>query len=173
MPDAVEELRSFSDWAATLGKAAPPAAEMIAVFDSANRWSVVRNATKAWDKFSSTEEGLAWTGVRTMMATVKPLYQAAVKADASIGTTYPKLTALLGAKSVIARKAASTKLANKKEVADGKAPTHGAVGKKRQRAAAKAALAGAGTPADPQAKSPPQAGATTAVASAANGVGHA
>ena len=54
---------------------------------------------------------------------------------------YPGLASLLGAKKAIAKKAAVTRRLNKKAVAEGKAPIHGRVGKKRQRAAEKAAAA--------------------------------
>jgi hypothetical protein len=141
MPEAVDELRNFVDWQVTLGKAAPTQAEMIAVFDAASQWSVMRDATQRWGAYCSNEEGMAWLGVRACMTVVMPLLNAALAADPSLATSYPKLCALFGAKSSIARKGASTKTANKRSHAAGEPATHGAIGKKRQRAAAKAALA--------------------------------
>jgi hypothetical protein len=141
IPGAVDELRNFVDWQTTLGKAAPTQAEMVAVFDAASQWSVMRDATQRWSAYCSNEEGMAWLGVRACMSIVMPLLNAALAADPSLATSYPKLCALFGAKRSISMKAASTKTANKKSTAAGEPATHGAVGKKRQRAAAKAALA--------------------------------
>jgi len=79
--------------------------------------------------------------MRTTMNRLKPAFLLAAKTNPSIGTTYAGLAALLDARSVSAKKAVATKKKNKQDEAEGKMPTAGLVGKKRGRAAAKAALA--------------------------------
>ena len=138
MPDAVVELRSFFEYAATLGKGVPPQADVVQAFDLGSQWAVMRVAAFAWDKYASVQEGIAWTGIRGQMDRLKPAFQLAAAADPTLLTKYPKLAALLGAKKAIAKKGLATKAMNKKAVANGEPPTHGAVGKKRKAAANKA-----------------------------------
>jgi hypothetical protein len=176
LPEAVDELRAFADWQVTLGKAAPNQADMVAAFESASEWTVMKTATRTWLTYSSNEEGVAWIAARAFMATVKPLLTAAVTADPAIASSYPKLCALFGAKSSIAKKAVSTKAANKKADAQGKPATHGEVGKQRQKAAAKAALAekeAAQAAAQTSTAHAPATSTTTAVNGSSNGVTHA
>jgi hypothetical protein len=74
------------------------------------------------------------------MARIQPLFELAVAGDPTLGTQYPMLVKLFGAQRVIAQKAAATRKANRKAIAEGKPPVKGQVGKRRQRAAQKAAL---------------------------------
>ena len=142
-PGAMTELQGMVDYTAILGQTVPPQAEVVQLLDASAQWSIMRGETRSWGLYCANEEGVAWTGMRQMMARLGPAFQLAVTGNPSLATKYPKLTALLGAKKAIARKTASTKSANKKVVAAGKPATHGAVGKKNQRAAEKAALAAA------------------------------
>ena len=66
--------------------------------------------------------------------------------EQAVATLFPSLATLLGAKKAIAQKGASTKRMNKQAIAEGREPTHGKVGRKRRKAAEKAAYAGATTP---------------------------
>jgi len=94
-----------------------------------------------------------------MMDRLKPAWDLAVMADPDLATQYPGLASLLGAKKAIADKAASTRRANKKAIAEGKAPLHGAVGKQRKNAAKNAAYLATTSSAPPQPA--PAAGSTT------------
>ena len=146
LADAVMELRSFVDFAGTLGKTVPSQAEVVASFDAASRWSVMRDTSDAWDKYSMVQEGIAWTGVRAIMARLKPAFELAAAGDPAIATTYPKLAALLDAKKSIAKRGATTRAANKAAIAKGEPASHGAAGKKRRAAADKAIVAAAASP---------------------------
>jgi hypothetical protein len=138
--DAAVELTTFANYEATLGKFAPPRDEVAQALDSATKWTHLRLATQAWAQYCSNEEGVGWTAAHADLATLKPAFLAALRIDPSLATKYPKLAVLLGAKKASARKAATTTHLNRKAVAAGEQPYHGAVGKKRQRAAEKAAL---------------------------------
>ncbi len=101
----------------------------------------MRNASTAWDLYSRDQEGIAWRAMRATMDRLKPAFLLAAKTNPSVGTSYPGLAALLGAKAVSAQKGAATRKRNRESVAEGKEPTHGIAAKARQKAAAKAALA--------------------------------
>lgn len=170
--DAVVELGQFADFEATLGKAAPPHDTVLRAIQLAAAWSTMRGAAAAWDAFSSTQEGIAWASAREQMARVAPLFVIAAKADPSLATKYPKLAALLTAKRAIAKKAAATRIANKKADEKGEPARHGQVGKRRKRAAERAALLAREEPSPPaQAAEPAPQPAPAVVAS--NGVTHA
>lgn len=169
-PDALIELRGLVNYAAILGQTVPVQADVIQSLDVCAQWSIMRKGTRAWEKYSANEEGVAWTGMRLMMARLGPAFALAVAGDPSLATKYPKLTAFLGAKKAIAKTSASTKKANKKAVAAGKPATHGAVAKKKQKAAAKAALAVEPPPAAIAHAAPVPA--VTPVNGATNGAAH-
>ena len=141
MPQALADLQAFTNYTTVLGPSAPPEAQFAPAIDTAQKWSAARIAAQAWDQYCMTEEGMAWTLLRSLMANVAPAFALAVKANPTLATQYAGLAAFLGAKKAIAKKAASTKAANKKAIAQGKPATHGAVGKQRKKAAASAALA--------------------------------
>jgi hypothetical protein len=141
LPHALADLRSFASYPAILGAAVPPLAELVQAFDVSKQWSTMRNASSAWDAYCRDQEGLAWIVMRTLMDRLKPAFLLAVKTNPSLASTYAGLAALLGAKTVTAHKSAATRKRNKQDVAEGKLPTHGQVGKAQTKAAAKAALA--------------------------------
>jgi hypothetical protein len=140
LPLAIKDLYRFTGYATVFGATAPPLVELLEMFDVTNRWSIMRNATMAWDEFSREQAGISWTAMRTVMPRLKAAFELAAKTNPSIVTTFAGLAAFLGAKAVSAKKAVATKKKDKQDAADGKPPTHGQVGKKRQRRAAKAAL---------------------------------
>jgi len=145
LPLAIQNLLSFTDYAALIGATAPPLAEVLQTFQVSNEWSSMRNASSAWDAYSRDQEGVAWRAMRAIMTRLKPAFALAVKTNPSVATTYAGLASLLGAKVVSAQKGAATRKKNNEEVADGKTPTHGKAAKARQKAAAKAALAAQST----------------------------
>jgi len=184
LPQALIDLSNFTDYAATLGATAPDVEEMRQSLGVGAQWSTMRQASTKWEGYASLQEGTAWKSIREQMDTLRPSFELAAKRNPKLVVKYAGLAKLLGAKRVIAQKGASTRMANKKAVAEGKTPVHGKVGKQRQRAAEKGALAAADvastalavTPvATPTPASPPvAAGAAVAPANGAgtNGAGH-
>ncbi len=141
----IQELGRFTDYCAGLGRTAPPIASISQSFDAANQWSLMRVRTITWEGFCLQQEGLAWVDVRRLMDKLQPLFEVAVSNDPSIGVQFPMMLKFFGAQRVIAAKGVATKKANLKAVAEGKPPTKGKVGKRRERAAQKAALVAAET----------------------------
>ncbi len=193
LPAAVENMKRLEAvFMQIFGAAGLPYAQVFQAFDVGNQWSTMRQATALWDTFSRTEEGICWGTLRSIMDRLGPLWAIASAADPSLAVTFPALATLFGAKKAIAQKAVSTKRLNKEAVARGEQPTHGQVGKRRQKAEQKA-LAAAATaaglkagaaptvappPAPPaQAPSAPvavnAAPAAPAAATGVNGAGHA
>jgi len=161
LPLAVDDLRKFTNYGLVVGATAPPYDEILSTFAVTNEWSSMRTASSAWDVYGQAQEGICWTVMRAAMASLKPSFALAAQRDPSLPAKYPGLAALLGVKKAIAHKAVSTKRANKKAVAEGKEPTHGKVGKKRQKSADKAIVAAANA-----AASAPTASSTAAAPSA-------
>ena len=143
LPLAVDDLRKFTNYGLVVGATAPPYEEILSTFAVTNEWSSMRTASSAWDVYGQAQEGICWTVMRAAMASLKPAFALAAQRDPSLPAKYPGLAALLGVKKAIAHKAVSTKRANKKAVAEGREPTHGQVGKKRQKSADKAIVAAA------------------------------
>jgi hypothetical protein len=141
VPAAVKELGEFTDYATVLGTTAPPAAQLAEALDIGGQWSSMRNLTDAWDGYCRFEEGVAWRSIRGMMERLKPTWALAVTADPTLAVRYPNLASLLAAKQQNAKQGAATRALNKQAIARGEPPTHGAVGKKRKRAAEKQAAA--------------------------------
>ena len=190
LPNALNDLLKFTNYSQVLGDTAPSYAQIVQALTAAGAWSSMRTESAAWDAFCGSQEGIAWTTLRVQMVRLQPSFELASGGPTNVKTMFAGLAALLGAKTVIAKKGASTRKMNKQATAKGEAPTHGRVGKARKRKAEKAAYAaaqgagaapaGAGTPAvtaqaQPTAANPsPAAAAPTAPASpapaSANGV---
>jgi len=143
LPLAVADLRKFANYAQVIGSTAPPYAEVLDTFDVTNQWSSMRTSSSAWDVFCRDQEGMCWGVMRPTMESLKSAFDLAVTRDPSLTAKLPGLAALLGVKQAIARKAVSTKRANKKALAEGKPATHGEVGKTRKKQSDKAILAAA------------------------------
>jgi hypothetical protein len=139
----VSDLQRCTTFSQIFGATGLPYTQVLQAFEVSNAWSTMRNQTDAWDAYCQTQEGICWGVLRVIMETLKPAFDVATAGNPAIATTLPSFATLFNAKNVIAQKAASTRRLNKAAIAKGEAPTHGVVGKQRQRAAAKAALAAA------------------------------
>jgi hypothetical protein len=123
LPDAVAELKRFTDFAATFGKTVPSLPVVLGTFDSAQQWSSMRAKSAEWDLYCRTQEGLAWKDARGLIATMKPAFQMATSADATIASDNPSIARLLAANSTIARRGAATRKANRQLAATALAAT--------------------------------------------------
>jgi hypothetical protein len=129
----------------------------------------MRTASAAWDAYCNDQEGICWRAMRSNLVRLRPAFDLAVAGNPALATKYAGLATLLGVKKTIAKKAVSTKRANKKAVAGGKAPVHVQIGKQRKKAADKAIVAAA--QGAPHTVSPAPAGANGAgTTPALNGV---
>jgi hypothetical protein len=141
MPEVLAELARFTDYAEVFGKTAPPLAYVQQTFDAATKWSANRVSTEVWDVYARSQEGASWSDVRAIIASLSPAFQLASRTDNTLARQFPALVRLFDVRKVIAARAVATRKANKKAIADGKSPTHGVVGKRATKKAAKAALA--------------------------------
>jgi len=157
LPQALIELNKFTDYAQVFGGAAPSLAEVLEGFTLGSQWSKMRATTETWDGYCVLQEGYSWKTIRLLIARLGPVFAVAIRANPKLVSRFPGLTALLGAKKAIAQKGASTRRLNKQAMAEGMPPIHGVVGKKRQRKAAKEALAAASTASATPAGSAPAA----------------
>jgi hypothetical protein len=144
IPAALLDLARFAaTYLTTLGATAPPLEHLVEGLKVASGWTSLRAESHAWDEYCATQEGMAWQALRPLVDKLVTAFMLAADSNKALLSTYPGLAAFLGAKGLIAQKSVSTKRLNKKAIAEGKEPYHGAAGKKRQREAEKAALASA------------------------------
>jgi hypothetical protein len=172
MPDVVAELGRFTEYASVFGKTAPPLTYVQQTFDAATQWSAMLVGMATWDEYARSQAGAAWSAVRDITASLSPAFELASKTDNTLARQFPALVRLFEARKVIAARAAATRKANKKAAADGKPQTHGTVGKRATRRAAKAALASAQASASTTAGGGAAAAATsTGTVATVSGVG--
>jgi hypothetical protein len=147
MPDVIEELARFANYAQVFGLTAPPLTYVTQTATAAAAWSAMRAKSAAWDKYARSQEGVAWNDFRGIMESMRPALALAVTTDATIARQYPAMVRLFGAKSVIAQRSAATRAANKAAEAKGEPPKRGKLAKKARRLkSAAATLAAAGQP---------------------------
>ena len=148
VPDAVLELRGFSNYASVFGMTAPAAQLVASALESASKWSTLLASSTSWMDFVKAGEGMAWKDTLTLTDRLKQPFALASANDPSMIARYPAIARLLGAAQQIAKKATATK----KRKAAAKASAH--------KAAPVAAPAAA-----PQAQPAPQGTTTVTVTS--------
>ena len=124
VPDAVLELRSFSDYAHVFGMTAPRADLVAVALESASKWSALLAGSTSWMDFVKAGEGMAWKDTLTLTDRLKAPFALASANDPSMIARYPAIARLLGAAQQIAKKAVATK---KRNAAKAQAPAAGAV----------------------------------------------
>jgi hypothetical protein len=164
LSQAIIDVSRFTDFDAVMGSTAPARADVLQALTTASSWTSQYQATLAWLRYVGLMQGLSWQVIRTQEQCLRPAFALAAKRNPALGEKYSGFAKLLFAQSKAAQQAVATKMANKKDIADGKPPSHGKVGKRATRAAQKAALlaqqaAAKATPAAP----------TPAAAAPANG----
>jgi hypothetical protein len=108
-PDVVLELSNTTVWESTFGPAAPAVAPFAQVLKDAVGWSALRNALETYLVYVKSQEAVQWKAGLLKMEQVKPFYNLAVAHDATVADAFPALTRLLGAQSVIAKRAAASR----------------------------------------------------------------
>ncbi len=66
------------------------------------------------ETFAKTQDELAWHEVLSDIQGLHDIFVAAAKKNPSIGTTFPALAAIVGARTLTAERGVATKQANKK-----------------------------------------------------------
>lgn len=156
LAQALVDLSRFADYDTVMGNTAPARADVIQALTTGSQWTTQFQSSGAWQKYAGLMQGLSWQVIRTQEDYLRPAFALAAKRNPALAEKYTGLAKLLAAPSTTAQKAVATKKANKKNVAEGKPPTHGVVGKTAQKKAQKAAYA-AQQAADEAAKATPVA----------------
>ncbi len=94
----MKNLALFTSYTQVMGTSAPSYAETLALFTVVYQWSSMRTASSAWDAYCVDQEGLGWATLRPVMASLRPLFEAAMKANPTLAAKLPALGTLLGAR---------------------------------------------------------------------------
>jgi hypothetical protein len=86
LPLAIRDLGNFTNYAAVIGSAAPPFAEVVQTFDVTNQWSSMRNASSAWDEYARDQEGIAWSKAAAKAALAAQTAKGAPEPSAPVAT---------------------------------------------------------------------------------------
>jgi len=109
VPDAIVELAQFPSWVSTFGLLAPPPDEVGQRLQIASDWTALLAQTNSWGSYVKSQTGMAWKDALEVVNSLKTPFQLASAANPSISRQYPALTRLLGAQTVVAKRAAATK----------------------------------------------------------------
>jgi len=126
--DAVLELQNFTNYAAVFGMTAPDQTMLVQLLDIAAQWTALLTASTNWEIYVKSESGLAWKDALVQMEALKAPFQLAVTRTPSLMMQYPALGRFLGAKKVVAKRAASARAKNKKAKAAHAPPATGTGG---------------------------------------------
>jgi hypothetical protein len=149
-PDAIVELRSFTNYSVVFGSTAPSVDDLAQALDASLQWASMLADTSDWTAFVKSQEGMAWMATLLLVDKLKAPFSLASTNDPSLAARYPALARLLGAAKVIAKRGAATK-ARVKAAAAGKPST----AKAKKAAAAQAAATQPPAPASPVAPAAP------------------
>ena len=148
VPDALAELQDFSNYTSLFGITAPDAVQLTERVTVAYEWTVQTSQTAAWYRYSQSQQGTAWKDALILLEALKPPFDLAATANPGLLSQYPAIARLLGAKTIVAKRAASSRARNK---------------------AAKAKVAASGSAGSASTQAPAAAGAAATPSGAANG----
>jgi hypothetical protein len=114
MQEAITNLEAFHDFAEVLGKAAPPATELINALTWAMQWSALRQPAADWDAYVRAQTGMAWKQAVVLLGELKPLFENAIAHDRALAVKYHGLTELFEAPKAVARQSLATRRKNAK-----------------------------------------------------------
>jgi hypothetical protein len=141
LPDVIEELARFDDFAEVFGKTTPPHALTQEVVQAAYAWTEQRARMRAWDLYCRTQEGLAWRELRAVMRRLAAAYDLAATTDSTIASRYPGFARLLRASREISKKSVETRKANARLLLEGLPAYRGQAGQRRRKAVVRSLFA--------------------------------
>ena len=142
--DAVAEIQSVPSWTDIFGITAPPPGEIAPRLQVASDWTALLAASNAWTAYVKSQEGMAWKDALLSMESLKAPFQLASTASPALLKQYPALARLLGAKTVVAKRGATTRATAAKTTAANNASAVAAAATAAQiKAATDAAVAAA------------------------------
>jgi hypothetical protein len=142
--DAVAEIQGIPNWGLLFGITAPPASEIAPRLQVASDWTSLLAVSSAWYVYVKSQEGMAWKDALLSMESLKAPFQLASTASPALLKQYPALARLLGAKTVVAKRGATTRATAAKTTAANNASAVAAAATAAQiKAATDAAVAAA------------------------------
>jgi len=153
VPDAITELQSFANYVGVFGITAPDPAQLTQRVNVAYQWTMLLSQTAAWYKYAKSQQGMAWKDAILLLDALKPPFDLAATANPAMLSQYPSIARLLGSKSAVAKRAASTRKKNKAAAQAAPAPAQQAAGEGAAMASPPAPAA-AGAPAHAPAPAP-------------------
>jgi hypothetical protein len=112
VPDAVDELENFANYTGVFGITAPDVGQLTRRINVAYEWTMLLSQTAAWYKYAKSQQGMAWKDAVLLLDALKPPFDLATAANPALLSQYPALARLLGAKAVVAKRAASSRKRN-------------------------------------------------------------
>jgi hypothetical protein len=117
VPDALAELQVFGNYAAVFGITAPDVGQLTQRLSVAYDRTMLLSQTTAWYKYAKSQQGMAWKDAQLLLDALKPPFGLAATANPALLSQYPAIARLLGAKTVVAKRAASSRAKNAKTAA--------------------------------------------------------
>jgi hypothetical protein len=117
VPDAVAELQVFTDYMTVFGITAPDPGQLGQRLTIAAQWTTLLSQSSGWNTYVRSQEGMAWKDALLLMDKLKLPFQLASAANPALLSSYPALARLLGASTVVAKRAVATKKKNAKNAA--------------------------------------------------------
>jgi hypothetical protein len=126
VPDAIAELQSFASYTAVFGITAPDVGQLTQRLAVAFQWTTLLSQTAAWYKYSKSQYLMAWKDALLLVDSLKAPFDLASTANPALLSQYPGIARLLGAKSIVAKRAAASRAKGKAAAAKTAATNAGA-----------------------------------------------
>jgi hypothetical protein len=117
VPNAITELEGFAGYTSVFGITAPDVGQLTQRLDVANQWTLLLSQTAAWYKYARSQQGMAWKDALLLVDALTTPFDLAAAANPALLSQYPAIARMLGAKEIVAKRAAVTRAKNKKDKA--------------------------------------------------------
>jgi hypothetical protein len=114
VPDAITALQGFGNYTAVFGITAPDVGQLTQRLGVAYDWTMLLSQTAAFYKYARSQHGMAWKEALQMIDALKPPFDLASSANPALLNQYPAIARLLGAKTLVAKRAAASRARNQK-----------------------------------------------------------
>ena len=114
IPGAIAELQGFANYTTVFGITAPDVTQLTQRLSVGSEWTTLLSQTAAWYNYTKSQQGTAWKDAMLLLDTLKSPFDLASTANPALLSQYPAIARLLGAKTVVAKRAASSRARNKK-----------------------------------------------------------
>jgi hypothetical protein len=113
VPDAIAELQNFASYNTVFGITAPDVGQLTQRLAVAFQWTTLVAQTAAWQKYAKSQYLMGWKDALLLVDSLKAPFDLAATANPAMLSQYPGIARLLGAKSIVAKRAATTRAKDK------------------------------------------------------------